>query len=226
MIPRYLADVRAFKNRHGRIDILLPALHDLNDTGGTAKGHYFWQDLICAKWIAEENPSQHFDVGSRLDGFIAHLASFRKVFQLDIRPNNISIPNVHFLIGDAQKSLIEYENKFDSVSSLHSIEHFGLGRYGDEIQADGHIHGIINISKCVQVNGHFYISFPIGRERVEFNSQRILDPKFPEQTLKNFSLIEFVLIPWTEPPIFGTRPDEFNPYQSGFAGLYKFKRLN
>ena len=226
MFPKYFADVKIFKSRGGYVNSFLPALHDRNDSGGTAKGHYFWQDLICAQWVAQENPNQHFDVGSRLDGFIAHLASVRQVYQLDIRPNRVSIPNVQFLLGDAQQNLTNFKNKFDSVSSLHSIEHFGLGRYGDEIQSDGHVRGMINISECVKVKGYLYISFPIGKERVEFNSQRVLDAEFPIKILHNFELIEFVLIPWTEPPIFGTSPYDFDSTHFGFAGLYKFKRLN
>jgi len=108
MMPRFLKDLASFKKHGGKIDLILPALHDLRDTGGMAKGHYFWQDLICAQWIAADKPVDHFDIGSRLDGFIAHLASFRQVLQLDIRPNQNSIPNVKFLQGDAQDNLHEF----------------------------------------------------------------------------------------------------------------------
>jgi hypothetical protein len=30
-------------------------------------------------------------------------------------------------------------NCCDSISSLHAIEHFGLGRYGDTIDVNGHL---------------------------------------------------------------------------------------
>lgn len=226
MMPRFLRDLAYFKGQGGKIDLVLPALHDLHDTGGMAKGHYFWQDLICAQWIAAENPIDHFDIGSRLDGFIAHLASFRQVWQLDIRPNKTIIPNVNFLQGDAQDNLLPFSNTFDSVSCLHSVEHFGLGRYGDTLQIDGHEIGVKNIASCVKVNGHLYLSFPIGEPSTQFNSQRIIDPNLPIELLSNFELIDFVVIPWVDPPVYGTRPQDVEIGDEGNAGLYKFRRIN
>ena len=54
-------------------------------------GEYFWQDLFVAKQIITSNPLRHVDVGSRIDGFIAHLLCTREVEVFDIRPLNISI---------------------------------------------------------------------------------------------------------------------------------------
>ena len=52
------------------------------DEGST----YFLQDLFVARNIFANNPCTHIDVGSRVDGFVAHLATFRKVKVFDIRP--------------------------------------------------------------------------------------------------------------------------------------------
>ncbi len=205
---------------------IAPALLDFQTNSGSADGHYFWQDLICAQWIFQENPAKHFDVGSRIDGYIAHLLSFREVTLLDIRPNSLEIPNLRIVIGDAQAGLDEFDNSFDSVSSLHSIEHFGLGRYGDKLQVDGHKKGLINIAECVKIDGLLYVSFPIGTSKVEFNSQRIIDPSWPLQVLNNFELLEFILIPWKGQPITGLHPSDVDKSESGQAGLYKLKRLH
>lgn len=65
----------------------------------------------------------------------------------------------------------------DSISCLHAIEHFGLGRYGDKIDPSGHIVGFNNIAKMLKVGGTLYISFPIGHSpAVHFNSQRVFSP--------------------------------------------------
>lgn len=49
-------------------------------------GNYFCQDLWAAKRIIESGVKKHFDIGSRLDGFIAHLlASNIDVTMIDIR---------------------------------------------------------------------------------------------------------------------------------------------
>jgi hypothetical protein len=64
----------------------------------------------------------------------------------------------------------------DSLSCLHAIEHFGLGRYGDPIDPTGHERGIANMALLLKPGGTFYLSTPIGQERVEFNANRVFDP--------------------------------------------------
>ena len=229
--PKYVRDLIAFRllsrncaNKRKQIS-LSPVFGDHRVSSGAARGHYFWQDLICAQWIYKANPAEHFDIASRVDGFVAHLLSFRKVSILDIRPLGVVVPNLDVQLGDAQSSLEEFAERYTSVSSLHSIEHFGLGRYGDELDPDGHRKGLQNIAECVAKNGLLYVSFPIGIASVEFNAQRIIHPLWPIEQLPNFKLEEFVLIPWSDEPIFGMHPNDVNLTISGQAGLYRFKRI-
>jgi hypothetical protein len=203
---------------------LSPTLNDFNASAGSARGHYFWQDLICARWIKGNNPSNHLDLGSRIDGFIAHLLTFMPVEVLDIRALETRIPGLTSRVVDAQSGLAEYSKKYQSVSSLHSIEHFGLGRYRDPLDIDGHTKGLIALSGCVAPGGYLFISFPIGAPSIEFNSQRILHPEWPMPMLPDFELIEFVLIPWSEEPIYGIKPNAVDLSISGQCGLYKFKK--
>ncbi len=50
-----------------------------------AGGHYFHQDLWAAKKIFKRRPMTHVDIGSRVDGFVAHLLVFMPVTAVDIR---------------------------------------------------------------------------------------------------------------------------------------------
>lgn len=199
-------------------------LGDDRNASSSADGHYFWQDLYCAKWIYQRQPINHLDVGSRIDGFIANLLTFMEVTVLDVREGTVNIPGLKFLVGNAQEPLSNLEGKFASVSSLHSIEHFGLGRYGDPLDFDGHEKGLINISKCVQLNGHFYVSFPVGSPRIEFNAQRIIHPNWAEQVLGNFELEECLVIPWLGEPTLDVSTSSANANIEGQAILYRFKR--
>jgi hypothetical protein len=225
-LPKYLFSFFRFRSRLTERKLLKisPVLNDFADQAGSADGHYFWQDLICAKWIYQNNPEKHLDVGSRIDGFLAHVLTFRKVLLLDVRPLKNEIPNLEVVLGDAQKKLEKIIGKFDSVSSLHSIEHFGLGRYGDRIEVEGHLNGLKNISECVISKGSLFVSFPIGEPRIEFNEQRIIDPNWPNSVLVDFTLREFVLIPWKGPPQFGLHPKDVNLSIKGQAGLYWYER--
>ena len=69
-------------------------------------------------------------------------------------------------------------NYCDSISALHSIEHFGLGRYGDSIDYYGYLKALDNISKILRSGGKFYFSVPIGDQRIEFNAHRIFSIKY------------------------------------------------
>ena len=173
---RYLKDRRSFRAgmdgafQWGRE---LPILEEWSEHSGSL-GAYFHQDLLIAKWIYQAAPLRHVDVGSRIDGFIAHLAVFREVEVLDIRPQPQTIPNIHFHQLDLMKELPdEWVECTDSLSCLHSIEHFGLGRYGDAIDANGHQKGLKQLMRMVKPGGLLYLSTPIGPQRVEFNAHRI-----------------------------------------------------
>lgn len=158
----------------GKIQVY-PCLLDKTDEGGSTKTHYFHQDLWVAQQIFKDNPINHVDVGSRVDGFVAHIASFRRIEVLDVRPINNQIENISFGQADLMKEGASKTNYCDSLSCLHAIEHFGLGRYGDPIDINGHVKGIENLHKMLKKAGILYLSMPIGSQRIEFNAHRVFD---------------------------------------------------
>jgi hypothetical protein len=151
----------------------LAMLTEWEETSGSL-GAYFFQDQLAAGWIYEEKPVRHVDVGSRLDGFIGNLSIFREVEVIDIRPQPLRMPNVRFHQLDLMKPLPdEWIESTDSLSCLHTIEHFGLGRYGDSIDDNGHLKGLAQLKRMVAPGGMIYLSTPVGPERVEFNAHRV-----------------------------------------------------
>jgi len=169
-----------------------PCLSDRDDSNGVASGHYFHQDLWVAKQIFLRNPQKHVDIGSRVDGFIAHLAVFREVEVLDIRAQVSHVPNITFRQADITAESFSLENHCDSLSCLHAIEHFGLGRYGDPIDALGHRRGLSNILKCLKPGGILYLSTPIGPQRIEFNAHRVFALNYLVDWLSpHFDILKF-----------------------------------
>jgi hypothetical protein len=73
---------------------------------------------------------------------------------------------------------------------LHAIEHFGLGRYGDPVDIEGHLKGFRALSKVLKPGGMLYLSAPIGPERIDFNANRV----FAVQTLLDLAREEYELI--------------------------------
>ena len=81
-----------------------PCLHDRYEEGGATKSEYFWQDLLVARAISAAKPVKHVDIGSRVDGFVAHVASFREIEVFDVRPISTVVPGVVFRHADLMNS--------------------------------------------------------------------------------------------------------------------------
>lgn len=174
---------------------ILGSLHiygDAQSAAGIMRGHYFHQDLVVAQDIFRRNPRRHIDVGSRLDGFVAHVASFREITVLDIRPASANPPaGISFVQQDLTSPTFDPEITADSVSCLHALEHFGLGRYGDPIDFDGWRHGLTGLRRLLEPRGMLYLSVPVSRmQRVEFNAQRVFSIPFLRKVLEPHFTVE------------------------------------
>jgi hypothetical protein len=201
-LPSYVRDLREFKSSAPSttefpIGKLYPCLSDKSTESGTARGHYFHQDLLVARRVFSNRPTKHVDVASRVDGFVAHVASFRPIEVVDLRPLPSDIANVTFIQADMMAplpgALVDY---CDSLSCLHALEHFGLGRYGDPIAYDGHLIGYHNMTRVLRKSGVLYLSVPIGPQRVEFNAHRVFSVSYllslfaPMYDVKQFSYVD------------------------------------
>ncbi|KAF0192548.1 MAG: hypothetical protein FD165_711 [Gammaproteobacteria bacterium] len=176
-LPRYIRDYFRFRSGYkGRLEIV-PCLHDWYEEGGSTKTEYFWQDLLVARKIFDARPDRHVDIGSRVDGFVAHVASFREIEIFDVRPIDMRIPGITITQADLMKPIEGKEEYCDSISCLHALEHFGLGRYNDPIHPKGFECAIKSIAALLKTDGVLYLSVPLGTPRVEFNAQHIFDPR-------------------------------------------------
>lgn len=198
----FIKDYKEFKRQFSRQKDFTsigfyPLFADRYDSAGVASGHYFHQDLYVARKIFEAQPSRHVDVGSRIDGFVAHVASFREIEIIDIRNITSKSKNIKFMQADMMSEQFHFSEKTPSLSCLHAIEHFGLGRYGDLMDLDGHKKGIKNLVSCLSESGTLYLSTPVGRPRIEFNAHRVFDIHYllniftsHKLKLKSFSYVD------------------------------------
>lgn len=173
----YLRDWAAFRKGYAGNMKFMPCLHDRHEEGGATQSEYFWQDLLVARAIHDAKPIKHVDIGSRVDGFVAHVASFRDCEVFDVRPVSTVVPGVVFHQVDLMTPTTAVGGYCDSLSCLHAIEHFGLGRYGDPVNPQGYQRGIANMAQLLKPGGTLYLSTPIGQERVEFNANWVFDPR-------------------------------------------------
>jgi SAM-dependent methyltransferase len=95
---------------------------------------------------------------------------------------------VSFKQADLMNPHAELLDYCDSLSCLHALEHFGLGRYGDPIDPNGYEHGIRNMANILRPRGVLYLSVPVGVERVEFNANRVFNPNTIVSVARNCGL--------------------------------------
>jgi hypothetical protein len=182
-IPFYLKNLDLLQQQAAAAGQTFPqksfllCLGDRFEGAGSLDEHYFYQDWYVANRIFLNRPQRHVDIGSRIDGFVTHVASFREIEVFDIRPLAIDIPNIHFRQVDIMEPPQDIDGYCDSISSLHALEHFGLGRYGDPVNYSGYLIGLENIDRLLRPGGKLYLSVPIGEQRMEYNAHRVFSVK-------------------------------------------------
>jgi hypothetical protein len=193
---KYFSDLIKYKKLNGKVNYIFPVLGEDKKKSGQITNHYFYQDLLVASYIFKNKPTKHIDIGSRIDGFVANVASFRKIEVFDLRINKLNFKNIKFRKLNLNKINKKLYNYADSISCLHTIEHFGLGRYGDPIDPDSYKKGFNNLVKMLKSKGLLYISFPISNNNETFfNLERRFNPKdilgwTKELILLNFDFID------------------------------------
>lgn len=198
----YLRNKRTIENQYRNsgqefpIGSLYPCLSNRFEPAGSAQGHYFHQDLHVAQLIYGTGPTKHVDVASRIDGFVAHVASFVPVEVFDFRPVRSSARNITFRQIDIMQKQPDMEGYCDSLSCLHALEHFGLGRYGDPVDYYGYRTAWENITMMIVPGGTFYFSVPIGPQRIEFDAHRVFALSFLMETMisPSFEIMSFAYV--------------------------------
>jgi len=170
-----------------RIQDAYPCIHDKTQTTGF-DAHYFYQDIWAFKKIYETKPDYHVDVGSRVD-LVGFLTAISKVIFIDIRPLMVTLENFDSRKGSILSMPFE-ANSIPSLSSLHVIEHIGLGRYGDSLDPLGTKKACEELSRTLAVAGNLYLSLPVGKPRLCFNAHRIHSPQQIIEYLSNLELVE------------------------------------
>lgn len=171
---------------------LAPIITRVESDAGLPVGQYYHQDLWAARKIYERRPKRHMDIGSRIDGFISHLLVFMPIIDVvDIKEIQSNDERLRFYQANATDLSLFKDNTRESLSSLHVVEHFGLGRYRDPIDPYAYIKAMNEMYRILKPGGYLYFSVPVGRERVQFNAHRIFDPTTILNCFKKLKLLSF-----------------------------------
>lgn len=195
LLPRFLLDMYRYKrsapDQSVRLRDAYPCLRD-RWSQTPFDPHYFYQGAWLARRIADAGPQLHVDIGSSVMMIGVLSAAVPTVF-VDYRPLTAAIDDL-FCVGGDLRRLPFADRSLHSLSCLHVIEHIGLGRYGDPMDATGSSTAALELARVLAPSGHLYLSVPVGRERVCFNAHRVFSPHtiislFGALQLQSFALV-------------------------------------
>ncbi len=143
------------------------------ETGGHPQTFVDFECAFAAQNIQRFAPRSILDIGSYRHFLLGLLAHF-PVTTMDVRNRRPLSPNETVLTGDAKKLALP-DRSFDLVLSLCTLEHFGLGRYGDPIDFQADSHAFREMIRVLKPGGYLIFSTTITRARpaIGFNAHRI-----------------------------------------------------
>src|SRR6185436_12946087 len=133
--------------------------------------HYIYHTAWAARVVREVGPQYHVDISSSLY-FSSIVSAFVPVRFYDYRPPALSLSN-H---TSSRADLLDLPFPADSVASLscmHTIEHVGLGRYGDRLDPDGDLKAAGELRRVTARGGNLLVVVPVGRPMLRFNADRV-----------------------------------------------------
>lgn len=170
---------------------LYPCTRDkLNTTPFDA--HYLYHPAWAARIIKKNKPSSHVDISSILH-FGTMLSAFIPVSFYDYRPAHIKLNGYKSEFADLLHLPFE-DNSIESLSCMHTIEHIGLGRYGDPIDPLGDIKAIKELQRVLKPGGSLIFVTPVGIPKIEFNAHRIYSYEYIVKEFNSLHINEFSII--------------------------------
>lgn len=185
--------------------------------------HYVYHTAWAARQVAREKPAEHVDVSSLLY-FATLVSAFVPVRFYDYRPADLTLDNLQSLRCDLT-NLGWDDGSVASLSCMHTIEHVGLGRYGDVLDARGDVKAAAELSRVLSPNGLLLIVLPVGRARVQFNAHRVYSHEMVLRLFRGLTLEQFALLPDdTRDGLIAAAPPELVDRQSYGCGCFAFRK--
>jgi len=183
--------------------------------------HYVYHTSWAARKVKEINPVFHTDISSSLY-FSGITSAFVPIKFYDYRPAKLKLSNLESLPGDLMKLPFE-NNSINSLSCLHTVEHIGLGRYGDPIDPSGDLRAIMELKRVLAEEGSLLFVTPVGKPKIEFNAHRIYSYEMIMEMFEGLKLVEFSLITDSGDFIEKANPDIVKEQKYG-CGCFWFKK--
>ncbi|MGB0767401.1 MAG: DUF268 domain-containing protein [Phycisphaeraceae bacterium] len=166
----------------------------LNDNRATTSfdRHYLYHMAWASRKLAERRPSEHHDFSSHLH-FATMVCGFVPTTLYEFRPPTIELEGLTCASADLTR-LSMPDASLRSVSTMHVVEHLGLGRYGDPIDPRADLAAMRELQRVLAPGGDLYFVVPVGKPRLAFNSCRVYSYKQVRDAFASLDLVEFALV--------------------------------
>jgi SAM-dependent methyltransferase len=167
--------------------------HDEQTPSTSFDRHYVYHTAWAARLLERLRPSRHVDIASSLY-FAAIASAFVPVKYYEYRPVDLVL--THLSCDTADLTRLPFADaSVASLSCMHVVEHVGLGRYGDALDAEGDVRAMEQLSRVLAPGGHLLFVVPVGKPRVQFNAHRIYGFDQVRESFPSLDLVEFSLVP-------------------------------
>ncbi len=110
--------------------------------------HYIYHPAWAARIVKNLTPTFHVDISSTLH-FCSLLSAFIPTRFYDYRPARLNLSQLSSESADLTHLPFD-DNEIETLSCMHTIEHIGLGRYGDQIDPKGDIKAMSELQRVVR----------------------------------------------------------------------------
>lgn len=170
---------------------------DEDTQGLTWDQHYIYHTGWASRVLAATRPTKHVDIAS-LNFWAVAVSAFVPVDFYELRPMPCK-GLAGLTCGQADLVNLPFaDNSIESLSSLHTLEHIGLGRYGDTVDVDGDLTAAAELVRVLKPGGQLLMAVPCGKPRLIYNHGRVYSYEMTIEMFRPLKVTEFAL--WTDDP--------------------------
>lgn len=185
---------RAYEREYARVasgaegwEVLRQPMYD---AGEHPQGYVDFECRFTALHLRSEAPRTVLDVGS-YRAFVIGLAAHCEVTSLDVRHRDAGPGPETVLTSDARE-IAAPDASFDAVVTLSSVEHFGLGRYGDALDLGADRAAVREMVRVLRPGGVLLLTTTAtgGAPTIAFNAHRIYAPRQVRDLLSGMERVD------------------------------------
>ena len=152
--------------------------------------HYIYHTGWASRVLAATRPAKHVDIAS-LNFWAVAISAFVPVEFYELRPMPCK-GLTGLTCGEADLTQLPFaDNSIESLSSLHTLEHIGLGRYGDTVDAAGDLKAAAELVRVLKPGGQLLMAVPCGKPRLIYNHGRVYSYEMVEEANLRTSTLVF-----------------------------------